>query len=612
MAIRWSVSIFYPWLSQRLQCNEIKNSFNAKRFGSFAFPNICSLAFLHFFACSGPNAFFIANHNSQCADPAIPNYRWRNFSFVNITHIAGRSSLKFRKMVTTQASPTIIPTISDKYFSRRPDLLPRIMPCRAFKPILICLVLFSLSVSSFSQINIVKHITEANVLPTQMTKLQPVDTQSKNFQFLNFGEGSFTKVIHSGNSVGNIDAAIFNCLHKMSLRLSSFNRYGYKDRHNCNAFDKGEYAMKNSYLPSGQHNSFRYFNRADLKDTFVPPDVRIKQAKISDKLESGTLTRDYSKNVKPIQYLITTTFASLYFSALARINDLYLPGGITGKWLNTGSAHSVADTILSSGNHLFKVKPIYDTGAASKKQTWLRISIMRLLYKSWWFLILSGILVLAFTCSFGYYRIYYNKNLANIRGRIASDLHDDIGSTLNSISIYSEVASQLLQSDAERARAILEKMGSASRSMIDNMNDIVWSINPQNDDFENILLRMQYFAAELLSAKNILLQFDIDVHLKKIKLSMEKRKNFYLIYKEAINNACKYSGSKMVNVCIAEKERHIVMIITDNGKGFDIITNGLGGNGLTNMKMRAKEIGANFEVNSWPGKGTRVYLNMRT
>ncbi len=154
-------------------------------------------------------------------------------------------------------------------------------------------------------------------------------------------------------------------------------------------------------------------------------------------------------------------------------------------------------------------------------------------------------------------------------------------------------------------------MGSASRSMIDRMNDIVWAINPKNDEFENILQRMQYFAAELLAAKNILLHFDVDKDMQKIKLPMEKRKNFYLIYKEAINNAYKYAEGKNVNVSIAEKDNSLIMIITDNGNGFDMDSKSVNGNGLGNMKTRAEEIHAKLDITSWPGKGTRVYLQMK-
>jgi signal transduction histidine kinase len=92
---------------------------------------------------------------------------------------------------------------------------------------------------------------------------------------------------------------------------------------------------------------------------------------------------------------------------------------------------------------------------------------------------------------------------------------------------------------------------------------------------------------------------------------MDKRKNFYLIYKEAIHNAYKYSESNNVNVTIAEQDKMIIMIITDNGKGFDVVKNNLGGNGMKNMEIRAKEIGAKIEITSWPGKGTRIFLKMK-
>jgi signal transduction histidine kinase len=92
---------------------------------------------------------------------------------------------------------------------------------------------------------------------------------------------------------------------------------------------------------------------------------------------------------------------------------------------------------------------------------------------------------------------------------------------------------------------------------------------------------------------------------------MEKRKNFYLIYKEAINNAYKYSEGKNVNVSIAEKDHNLIMIITDNGKGFDMASKSVNGNGLGNMRTRAEEMHAKLDITSWPGKGTRVCLQMK-
>ncbi len=135
------------------------------------------------------------------------------------------------------------------------------------------------------------------------------------------------------------------------------------------------------------------------------------------------------------------------------------------------------------------------------------------------------------------------------------------------------------------------------------MNDIVWAIHPKNDQFENVIERMQFFAAELLSGKNILLVFNVDEKSKKVKLSMEKRKNFYLIFKEAVTNAYKYSNAGNVKVDITTESGWLCMQIGDDGSGFDPGGRNPGGNGLKNMRSRSQEIGADLHTSSSLGSG---------
>jgi signal transduction histidine kinase len=198
-----------------------------------------------------------------------------------------------------------------------------------------------------------------------------------------------------------------------------------------------------------------------------------------------------------------------------------------------------------------------------------------------------------------------------LRATIARDLHDDIGSTLNSISVYTEIAKQQLHGGSEKTTALLEKMGMASRSMIDKMSDIVWAINPRNDDFEQVLQRMQFFAGELLSGKNILLHFHADEKSRKLKFKMQERKNIYLIYKEAINNAYKYSDAKNVSVDIGKNGNDVILTLTDDGKGFDKQEKANSGNGLANMENRAREIGATLGIEKSTDGGTRILLTLK-
>ncbi|MEO8088014.1 MAG: tetratricopeptide repeat protein [Bacteroidota bacterium] len=193
--------------------------------------------------------------------------------------------------------------------------------------------------------------------------------------------------------------------------------------------------------------------------------------------------------------------------------------------------------------------------------------------------------------------------LQTLRNKIASDLHDDVGSTLSSISIFSEIA----KAQSSEVSPMLEQIGESSRKMLDAMADIVWTINPENDQFEKIILRMKSFAYELLGAKKIDFEFTADDSVSKLKLPMEVRKNLYLIFKEATNNMVKYAAANKASFAISGNSKKLTMFIRDNGKGFDVSKESQG-NGLKNMKKRAMEIGANLLIESEAGTGTTIQL----
>lgn len=183
-------------------------------------------------------------------------------------------------------------------------------------------------------------------------------------------------------------------------------------------------------------------------------------------------------------------------------------------------------------------------------------------------------------------------------------MHDEVGATLTSISFLSEVAKKQLDHETSNAPA-LDKIGEYSRSMIAEMNDIVWAINPANDKFDKIVDRMQNFASPLLALRNIQFHFTADESLKATVLSMQQRKNLYLVFKEAINNAAKYSDASSVLVKIRRSNHSISMEISDNGTGFNAAKTG-NGNGLNNMQSRINEINGKFFIGSFDGGGTQI------
>lgn len=218
------------------------------------------------------------------------------------------------------------------------------------------------------------------------------------------------------------------------------------------------------------------------------------------------------------------------------------------------------------------------------------------------------VLILFSVLSVFIYKHYDTKQklkLQTLRNKIASDLHDDVGSTLSSISIFSQMAQQ----QSKVVVPFLDTINESSQKMLDAMADIVWTINPENDQFEKIVMRMRSFAYELLGAKNIDFEFIADEEVASLKLLMDVRKNLYLIFKEATNNMVKYSGADKALFSITAVKNNLTMLIQVNGKGFNV-SHLTAGNGLKNMKKRAEEIGGKLNINSFPGKGTTVKLNV--
>ncbi len=224
---------------------------------------------------------------------------------------------------------------------------------------------------------------------------------------------------------------------------------------------------------------------------------------------------------------------------------------------------------------------------------------------------------------YGFYR-YRRRSLMKSEQRmlrerllISQDLHDNVGSTLSSISVFSKVAQmQNEDNNKEELQDILEKINITSGDMVAEMNDTVWAINPRNDSMEKIIQRMESFARPLLAIRNISFACNYDPSIFTTNLGMEKRKNFYFIFKEAVNNAYKYSGCSVITVFITNTGKHIELVIKDDGIGFDLQHEmkenklSLSGNGLRNMQARADEMKGNLMISSEPGKGTEIKLGI--
>ena len=226
-------------------------------------------------------------------------------------------------------------------------------------------------------------------------------------------------------------------------------------------------------------------------------------------------------------------------------------------------------------------------------------------------LFIASVLVLTAFLIYAFYR-YRLKKLLEIertRTRIATDLHDDIGANLSKISLLSDIVNMQMIDGNTDSKRMLTTIAEVSRSSVAAMRDIVWAINPHRDSVLEMTRKMRQYAEETFVPNNIALKFDAPDDGANIKLSMDVRRELFLIFKEAVNNAARHSYCSRIEIEFRVSHGRIFLQIADNGRGFDV-SDEFDGNGLSNMKTRAEKIGADFQVCSVIGKKTTIRIRL--
>ncbi len=375
-----------------------------------------------------------------------------------------------------------------------------------------------------------------------------------------------------------------------------------------------------------------YFNQGNYTEALKNHSAALKIAKeLGDKAQMAGLYNnignDYielKKNSKAFQYLNKGLSISKEIGSIRDIQDNYrgLSGldSAQGKYKQSLENYKMfiiyrdslvnkeilKKTVQLQMQYEFDKKESLAKAEQAEKDALAKKELQKQKLQKYFFLGGIALVLLLFFFIYRSYRARQELRLHDIRNRIAGDLHDDIGSTLNSISIYSEVAKK----KGDNYDEALEMIGEASRKVIEAMSDIVWSINAENDNFEKIIFRMTSHAYNLSRASKIEFTFHADETLNEKKLSLEERRNFYLIFKEAVNNLVKYSKATHASIDLTNENNYIKLRIRDDGVGFDTSKQNAG-NGLKNMKRRAEEMKAEFVIDSQVGEGTRVELILK-
>jgi len=291
---------------------------------------------------------------------------------------------------------------------------------------------------------------------------------------------------------------------------------------------------------------------------------------------------------------------------------------------------------LSSGDYDFQVRAINSDGVVSETPATVAFRINPPFWRRWWFVTLA----ILFVGLIGFVVVRYRltkirevqtalealnrskaerlAELHRVRTRIATDLHDDIGSSLTQIAVLSEVArNEAATLASEGLSTKLESIKGVSRELVESMSDVVWAINPNKDTLSDLVQRMRRFGSDYCSARDIRFELDAPPSEEMIPLGANVRREIFAIFKEVVNNSVKYSECKRVTADFQIEDGSLQLKLTDDGKGFDTETTlssdfspDQGGNGLINIRHRASELGGECAIYSKIGGGTTVLLSI--
>lgn len=309
--------------------------------------------------------------------------------------------------------------------------------------------------------------------------------------------------------------------------------------------------------------------------------------------------------LKPGEDQIEFAFAAPRFRGSAERRYQYrLEGAGSSEWSAWSTARSVNFASLAPGSYRFLARAEDSRGLAT-----VTFRILPPFWLSWWFRVLLTSLVAAAIYLLFRYRMRTALERERLRTRIATDLHDDIGSSLSRIAIWSDVAAREMERGAEAVSQPLKKIGEVSREAIDSMSDIVWAVNPKFDRATDLATRMRRYVSDLSAGAGILISFDTKGVDSGAEIGHELRRDLFLMLKEALNNALLHSNCQTCAAVLSVDSRYVTVEVTDDGRGFDPQAPRRG-NGLDNMARRAERLGGALRIDSAVGQGTRVELRV--
>jgi ligand-binding sensor domain-containing protein/signal transduction histidine kinase len=450
--------------------------------------------------------------------------------------------------------------------------------------------------------------------------LNKFNRETEQFTFFTERDGLANNMIFGilEDQQGNLWLSTNKGISKFNPRENTFRNYDVYDGLQANEFNPGAYCLRqNGEMFFGCVNGMNSFFPDSVKDNTYMPPIVITAFSIFDTPNLFKLNRAIF-NEEPIRLSYRENFLTIEFAALDYTNPrknryTYMLEGVNEGWIDCGTRRFASFTNLAPGEYTFRVKGSNNDGVWNHKGTSIQIGITPPFWKTWWFYLFSGALMVLTIISLHRYRLRHKlrrlmeieqvkvQENERVRAKAAHDFHDELGHRLTKINLFSELAKRNLSNTSPEIVEYLNRIGETAKGLSGGMRDFIWTLDPEKDTLYEVAIRLKDFGDELFDKSGIAFRLEgLSREMENVRLSMDWRRHMTLIFKEAMNNVLKHSRGQNATLRIKLNRNQLEITLEDDGRGLPVsifsenhdgaVEIDSPGNGLNNMQLRAQKI----------------------
>lgn len=428
-----------------------------------------------------------------------------------------------------------------------------------------------------------------------------LNMKTGNISFISTDEGlpSNNVICVQKDKQGILWFGMISGLCRMNMQKKIFTYYDRRDGLPADYFEADDaHALSDGRLLFTSAHNFVVFDPEKMVKTERPADVVITDIK----LDNNSLPLD-SVNTLSAIYLpydkssISIEFGGFNYTRLHKVDYYYQLEGVDKDWIRADDRRQALYTHLSPAHYTFRVKSENADGMSSQSITTIKIRVMPPFWRTWWFYGLLLLLVIVVLYWIDRERMKRIRGMQSMRTQIAGNLHEEINTTLHNINMLSEMAKIKADKDLNRSKEYIDQISDKSHNMIIAMDDMLWSIDPQNDSMEKTLLRMLEYVDALVNRHGANIDILVDEQVRSLELDMRSRHEMLLIFKEVLRNMVQESTGTHILVNIDQVKSKLSLKMQDNGvykTEADIFTPG----SLTILEKRTQALQAEIDIHA--------------